>query len=69
MGVISCNVFNVEYTQTDGYNTTSNTLVLADSMEEALDVFREKYPKYKVQGIHTYIPIIRRTTKTITVEL
>lgn len=69
MGVITCKVFNIEYTQADGWNTTSNTLVLADSMEEALDIFKEKYPKYDIQGIHTYIPIIRRTTKTITVEL
>ena len=66
MGVISCNVFRVEYKE-DNYDNA--VLVLADSMEEALDIFKEKYPKYSIKGIHTYVPIIRRTTKTITIDI
>ena len=69
MGIISCKVFRVEYKENKHDNYENAILVLADSMEEALDIFKEKYPQYDIKGIHTYIPVIRRTTKTITIDI
>lgn len=67
MKVIKQNVYRVEYNT--GFD--NSVLVEADSIIEAMEVAKAYY-KLKdsdIKGVHTYAPIIKKSIKTITVEL
>lgn len=62
--VKSTKTFYVEIYQWESY------FVIADSMEEALSIIREKYPDKKIMKIaQSNNNVLYRTTKTITVEV
>lgn len=68
MKVIKQNVYRVEYNT--GYADQS-VLVEADSIIEAMEVAKAYY-KLKdsdIEGVHTYTPVIKKSIKTVTVEL
>lgn len=67
MKVIKQNVYEVEY----NIGFKDSILVEADSIMEAMEVAKAYY-KLKdsdIKGVHTYTPIIKKSIKTVTVEL
>lgn len=67
MKVIKQNVYRVEYNT--GFD--SSVLVEADSIIEAMEVAKAYYKleDSNIRGVHTYTPVIKKLTKTVTVEL
>lgn len=68
MKVIKQNVYRVEYHMSCA---DQSVLVEADSIIEALEVAKSYYKlaDSDIKGVHTYAPIIKKSIKTITVEL
>lgn len=67
MKVIKQNVYEVEYNT--GFK--DSMLVEADSIIEAMEVAKT-YHTLKdsdIKGVHIYRPVIKKLTKTVTVEL
>lgn len=68
MKVIKQSVYEIQY----GINNSDYTiLVEADSIIEAIDVAKTYFnlKDLDIRGVHTYRPIIKKLTKTVTVEL
>ena len=67
MKVIKQNVYRVEYNT--GFD--NSVLVEADSIIEAMEVAKAYYKleDSNIEGVHTYAPVIKKLTKTVTVEL
>lgn len=67
MKVIKQNVYRVEYNT--GFD--SSVLVEADSIIEAMEVAKAYYKleDSNIRGVHKYTPVIKKLTKTVTVEL
>ncbi len=68
MKVIKQRVYKVEYKRC----YEDFVLVEADSIVEAMEVAKSSslnLTDEEIIGVHTYIPVIKKLTKTITVEL
>ena len=67
MKVIKQKVYRVEYNT--GFD--NSVLVEADSIIEAMEVAKAYYKleDSNIRGAHTYAPVIKKLTKTVTVEL
>lgn len=67
MKVIKQNVYRVEYNT--GF--ADSVLVEADSIIEAMEVAKAYYKleDSNIRGVHTCTPVIKKLTKTVTVEL